>query len=164
MGADYRDINTDTLSQLAAWVGRGELELCPNGSAFRTAATSAPIKLTPSELKILRTAASVYSKSSLSSQNGQVGSVATENLRQPAPKSSSSSQNGQVGSVTTENLRQPAPVEAQQRWEPDGESKRQEASTELMAALAKTGCFELLERLRSSPSLVMCTAGSGVDR
>ena len=138
LGADYCDINNEMLAQLAAWVGRGELGRCPNGSAFREVATSAPNKLTPSELKHLQTATSVYSKSSLGSQNGQRGGVTAEHLQQPVPV-----------------------VDRQRRWQPDGESKRQEASPELMAALAKAGCFELVQRLRSSPSLVKCT---GADR
>ena len=40
----------------------------------------------------------------------------------------------------------------EQRWQPDAESKRREASPELLAALETAGCFESFERLRAHRS------------
>lgn len=137
--ADYRDISSVVLAQLAAWVGRGELERCPaaflSQGSVGASTTSTPNMLTPGELSALRAATSVYSKGSLGAQNGHAGCVSTDGLQQSAPGEAQ-----------------------QQRWQPDGEGKRQSATPELLAALEDQHCFELLERLRSSPSAVMRTA------
>ena len=133
--ADYRDMSNEVLAQLASWVGRGEMERCPSNSAFLSQG-SASNMLTPGEVSALRAATSVYSKGSLGALKGQPGYVSADALQQSPP------------------------VEAhqQQRWQPDGEGKRQSATPELLAALQDQHCFELLERLRSSPSAVVCTA------
>jgi curli biogenesis system outer membrane secretion channel CsgG len=122
------------LAQLAAWVGRGELQQtatsCPgHPQAIASAAATSHCALTAGELEVLRAATSTYSKPA----------------RVTCPPN-------EAGTTPTT----PAPVQQQQqqqqRWQPDSEAKRKTASPALLTALETRGCFGLIERLRNSPA------------